>query len=240
MKELWVQADRGDLSVNFRLSSFITDWEGSRNRFMTCVRDSLRDLTNPRPSDFSFAFPAELGEAWCKYRIFGGSSTVVLQAESLVLTFPSVLRSDYPIIVEMMRRVLEVLLPTLGRYERHSYSVSLNYHVNVMEGHAGDYLVQHAIRVIEDETRSQPAIEYGPVVGFTLRSSDGYRVFRRTIEQSEVLEHGLFIANHFFVSVPNLTTFNEEMEWLDQTINLADRASRIAYGQSEGDDDASD
>ena len=238
MGELWVRTDRGDLSVTFHQGTFITDWEAARKTFTACIRDGFRDLTNPHPGDFSAASPTELGEAWCKYRIFGGSSSVVLRAESLALTFANLLNTDYPIVVEIVRQAMEVLLPALGGYERHSYAVSSNYHVEVMNGHADDYLARHASREIDYAAKGQPALEYRPTVGFTLRSSDGYRVFRRTIEQSEVLKNGLFIANYIFVSMPQLTTFDEELDWLDRTGDLANSTAGIAHKRDEAGDAA--
>ena len=238
MKKLWVRTDRGDQSVTFHLSAFITDWEAARSVFMACIRDGFRDLASPRLSDFSAVSPAEPGEAWCRYRIFGGSSTVVLRAESLALNFPNIVNTDQPVVREIVRRAFNVVLPALGGYERHSYSVASNYHVEVVGDRMDSYLARHASREIEEAAREQPATEYRPTIGFTLRSSDGFRVFRRTIEQSEVLENGLFIANRIFVSMPVPTTFNEEIGWIDRIGNLADAAAGIAYTKDEADDDA--
>ena len=235
MKTLWVRTDRGDQSVTFHLSAFIIDWEAARSAFMACIRDGFRDLTSPRLGDFSAVSPSEPGEAWSKYRMFGGSSTIVLRAESLALNFPSLVTTDQPIVVEIVRRALDVLLPALGGYERHSYSVASNYHVEVVGDRAESYLARHGSREIEEAARRQTATEYRPTIGFTLRSSDGFRVFRRTIEQSELLENGLFIANHIFASMPILTTFDEEMDWIDRAGNLANAAAGIAYHKDEAD-----
>ena len=238
MPELRVRTDRGDLSVTFNLGTFITDWKAARNTFMAHIRDRFRDLTSPHPSDFSAASSADLGEAWSKYRIFGGSSTVLLRAESLVLTFPNILNTDYPFVIEIVRRAVEVLLPVLGEYKRHSYSAAYNYHVEIIAGRSSEYLAQHATREIEDAAKSQSEMAYRPTIGFKLISNDGYRVFQRRIEQSEALRNGLFISNHAFVSMPNLTTFDEEMDWLDRTGSLANSVTGIVHVESEAGDDA--
>ena len=78
MNGLLVRTDRGNLSVTFDLSAFVTDWEGARKTFVAAIAERFREPLNPRPGDFSAASPTELGEAWCKYRIFGGSSSIVL------------------------------------------------------------------------------------------------------------------------------------------------------------------
>lgn len=235
MKTLWVRTDRGDQSVTFHLSAFIAHWEAARSAFMARIRDDFRDLTNPRLGDFSAVSPAEPEEAWIKYRIFGGSSTIVLRAESLALNFPKLVTTDRPIVDEIVRRTVDVLLPALGGYEQHSYSVASNYHVEIVGDRAESYLVRHGSREIEEAARGQMATEYRPTIGFTLRGSDGFRVFRRTIEQSELSENGLFIVDHIFTSMPILTTFDEEADWIDRAVNLANSAAGIAYHKDDAD-----
>ena len=238
MPELRVRTKRADLSVTFHLGPFITDWETAKNTFMACIRDGFHDLTSPRPNDFSAASSADLGETWSKYRIFGGSSTVLLRADSLALSFLNILNTDYPILSEIVRRGLEVLLPALGGYERHWYAVASNYHVEIMDGRSEEYLTRHASREIQVVASSQSAMAYWPTIGFTLKSSDGYRVLQRRIEQSEAFENGLFISNYFFVSMPILTTFDEEMDWFDRTGDLANSVSGIVHVGDEANDDA--
>ena len=238
MNGLLVRTDRGNLSVAFDLSAFITDWEAARKTFVESVADRFRELLNPRPGDFSAASPVELDEAWCKYRMFGGSSTIVLKADSLVLSFSSIVNADYQIVVEVVRGTMECLLPALQGYERHSYVVSSNYHVHVVSGRSDTYLAHHGSRDIGNTARDESTIEYRPTIGFTLRTKDGYRVLRRTIEQSEPLQNGLFISDHTFVSMPTLTGFEEELSWIERTTEFADRAAGIAHQKDEVDDGA--
>ena len=239
MKELLVRTDRRDLSITFHMSAFITNWEAARNTFMACIKDQFRDLTNPRPGDLSATSSAGLGEVWCRYRIFDGSSAIVLQSESLALTFPNMLDTDSPIVLEIVRRASEVLLPMLGGYERQSHTTISNYHAEVLDGVSSEYLACHGSRKIKDAADVHSTIEYRPTIGFTLRGHGELRVLRRTIEQSETLENGLFISDYIFVSMPNLTTFDEEMSWARHTVGLADSAAGIAYKRDEEDGDAS-
>ena len=230
MNGLLVRADRGNLSVTFDLSAFITDWEAARKTFVAFVAARFRELLNPRPGDFSAASPSELGEVWCKYRISGGSSTIVLKADSLALSFANIVNTDYQIIVEVVRGTMERLLPALQGYERHSYMVSLNYHVHVVDGRSDTYLAHHGSHDIGNTARDESTIEYRPTIGFTLRTRDGYRVLRRTIEQSEALQNGLFISDQTFVSMPTLTEFEEELSWIKRTTEFADRTARSLSG----------
>ena len=235
MNGLLVRTDRGNLSITFDLSAFIADWEEARKTFVAWIAERFRELLNPRPGDFTATSPAELGEAWCKYRIFGGSSTIVLRADSLALSFPNIVNADYQIVVEVVRGVMENLLPALEGYERHSYMVGSNYHVHVVGGRWETYLAHHGSRDIGKAAGDESTIEYRPTIGFTLRSKDGYRVLRRTIEQSEALPNGLFISDHTFVSMPELTGFAEELDWIERTSELANQASGIAYQEDEAE-----
>ena len=72
MNGLLVRRDSGNLSDTFDLSAFVTDWEAAGKLFVAAIAERFREPLNPRPGDFSEASPTELGESWCKYRIFGG------------------------------------------------------------------------------------------------------------------------------------------------------------------------
>ena len=238
MKDLLVRTNRGEISASFHLSPFISDWEACRKAFISCIASDFHDLLSPRPDDFSTSVASDPAEAWCKYRIFGGTRTFVLRTDSIRLSFPNMIDDDVPIAAELLRRVLEVLLPKLGGYDRHSYTLSLNYHVDVVEGASHAYLAQFANDEFADALRDEPTIEYRPSVGFTLGSVDGHRVLRRSIEQSEVLPNGLFVATRIFVSIPDLTTVEEEMGWIGRISDLAHRAAGIAYQKDRVDDDS--
>ena len=239
MNGLLVRTDRGNVSITFNLSAFITDWDAARTTFVALVADRFREVLSPRPGDFSAASPSEFGEAWCKYRIFGGSSTIVLKADSLALSFANIVNTDYQILVKVMQGTIEHLLPELQRYERHSYMMSTNFHAHVINGRSDTYLERHGSRYIGNTVRDESSMEYRPTIGFNVRTKDGYRLLRRTIEQSETLQNGLFISDYIFVSMPTLTGFEEELSWIQRTIEFADRAAEIAYQKDEVDDGAS-
>ena len=134
MSGLVVRGDRGNLSVTFNLSTFITDWEGTRKEFVAGIAEIFRELLNPEPGDFSAGPSSELGEIWCKYRVFGGSSTIILRADTVSLSFVNIMRADLEIIAEVVGRTMEGLLPRLRCYERQSYTIFSNYHALVIEG----------------------------------------------------------------------------------------------------------
>ena len=232
MTNLVVHADREDVSARFNLSAFVTDWDAARQTFIACIAKAFREPLNPRPEDFSTAFPTELGEAWCKYRVLGGSSTIVLRADSLALNFPNITRADYTLVSEVLCRCVDDLLPALGNYEAHSYFISTNRHAAAVNGQSEQYLSRHSSAHIKNAARDL-AMDYSPCIGFSLGSSDGYRVLRRTIERSEVLENGLFITDHLFVRMPELTKFEEEARLARHFSSMANRTAGIKDQDNE-------
>ncbi len=229
MSGLVVRGDRGSLSVTFDLSPFITDWDRARKEFVAGVADNFRELLNPQPGDFSADPSAELGETWCKYRIFGGSSTIILRADTVSLSFANIVIADLDIIVDVVRGTMERLLPRLQCYERQSYRTFSNYHAHVVEGDWQGYLQLYGSKGIQAFAGSEPVLEYRPIVGFTLRTSDGSRVFRRTIEQSELVPAGVFISDSSYIALHDLTGMDEELKWRQQAIQLANHASGIVH-----------
>ena len=165
MNGLLVRTDRGNLSVTFDLSAFVTDWEAARKTFVTAIAERFREPLNPRPGDFSAASPTELGEAWCKCRIFGGSSSIVLRADSLALSFANIVNADYQIALEVVRGTMERLLPALQGYARQSYMVASNYHVDVVDGRADAYLAHHGSDHIGNAASKELTKEYRPTTG---------------------------------------------------------------------------
>lgn len=144
------------------------------------------------------------------------------------------MRTDYALIGEILRRTVEVLLPKVGGYNEHSYHVSTSRHVAAVNGRAEEYVTRHASAKIKSAVE-ETEMEYRPCIAFSLKTGDGYRVLRRTIEQSEVLENGLFITDHVFVRTPELTKFEEELRWMVHLSSTADRAAEI---KEQEDDDA--
>ena len=140
MKSLPVRLDRVHVSVTFRLIPFIVEWGRARQAFVSCIAREFGDRLAVRPQDFSAASSADFGETWCRYRIFGGSSTITLRPDSLQLDFPGLQNVDHLLLEDLIEKGMEVLLPELGDYGRSSYSLASNCHVAVEEGSAeGNY-----------------------------------------------------------------------------------------------------
>ena len=237
MKNLPVRLDRGDASVTFHLSPFITEWERAVQTFMSCITRELGDQLAVRPQDFSVAAPTDFGETWCKYRIFNGSRTIILRPDSLQFGFPGVSNADYPLLNELIGKGMRILLSEIGDYGRSSYSIFHNCHVAVTEGSAEAFVARFADRGMADAVQDEPLVTYRPSASFSLGTGDGSRVLSRTVEQSEVLPNGLFITTHLFTAASAVMTSEEEKHWIERISQVADRAIGIEFQTEEVDDE---
>lgn len=143
MQPMPVRVDRDEVSCTFHLSPFISNWEGAKQTFVSCItRDFGGVLMRVLPRDFSASLSSEPGDARCTYRMYGGSSTMILRPDSLQFAFTSLLTTDYPVINEIVRRGVAVLLTKLGSYERHEYSLTANRHLVPLTGIAEAHLAR--------------------------------------------------------------------------------------------------
>ena len=231
MQPMPVRIDRDEVSFTFHLSPFISDWEGAKQTFVSCITRDFGDiLRRALPRDFNTSLSSEPGEARCTYRMYGGSSTMTLRPDSLQFIFPNLLDTDYPVVNEIVRRGTAVLLTKLDGYERHEYSLTTNRHLVPLAGIAEAYLAQFSSDEMANAATAEPGMRYRPSASFTLvGSTDEYRVLRRSVEQSEVLANGLFVTTHIFVSASGLSSFEDELQWINWVCRIADQAVGITY-----------
>ncbi len=236
MQDMPVRIDRDEASFTFHLHPFISNWEGAKQTFVSCITRDFSDvLVRVLPRDFSASSSSEPGDAWCTYRMYGGSSTMTLRPDSLLFAFPNLLGTDYPVVYEIVSRGAALLLPKLGGYEPHVYSVVANRHLAPLAGVAEAHLARFSSDEMANAAANVPSMQYRPSASFTLVERDGDRVLRRSVEQSEVLANGLFVTTHIFVSASGLSSFEDELHWIDRICHIADRAVGIAYQTEEVD-----
>ena len=234
---------REDLSVNFVLSPFITDWASAQTRFIAAIARELSDVLSVRAMDFSSNPSSELGESWCKYRIFGGASTIVLNPGALQLNFVNLSENDYPIMKEIIRRSKDVLSKDIGGYTRERVSLSSNLHVGTVEkGVAGVYLEQFAVKQVADVAETNSIIQYSPAVKVILSDNSKNAVnwvVHRSVEKSEWLPDGLFVTTFIDVSSPGVMSFEEQAQLVKQLYGLANQAVGLQPSGGKVNDTAS-
>ena len=234
---------REDLSVNFVLSPFITDWASAQTRFIAAIARELSDVLSVRAMDFSSNPSPELGESWCKYRIFGGASTIVLNPGALQLNFVNLSENDYPIMKEIFQKSKDVLSIDIGGYTRERVSLTSNLHVGTVEkGVAGVYLEQFAVKQVADVAETNSIIQYSPAVKVILSDNSKNAVnwvVHRSVEKSEWLPDGLFVTTFIDVSSPGVMSFEEQAQLVKQLYGLANQAVGLQPSGGKVNDTAS-
>ena len=230
-----------DLSIKFDLAPFITDWAGTQAKFIAVIAREFGEFLSVRPQDFHSNLSMELGESWCKYRIFGGTSGIVLNPEALQLDFVSFNESNYPTVLTIIRKSLDVLLKEIGSHRKYSVSLTFNQHVGTVENGIADvYLNQFAWKQPADVVKLNSEIAYKPAVKVILSdNSDEERpwVLHRLVEKSEWLPDGLFVTTIIFVSSPEVTAFDDQHRLVRRIYALADQAVGLRH-PGDSDDDA--
>lgn len=94
---------RQGFSVRFIFARPILRWENVGGRFLTTLYDNLSAKIPIHSSEISMSNGPGLADIWIKYSIFGGANSIMLSADRIVLDFPSVNLSDYPLALEIVR-----------------------------------------------------------------------------------------------------------------------------------------
>ena len=185
-----------------------------------------------RALDFSSNPSPELGESWCKYRIFGGASTIVLNPGALQLNFVNLNENDYPTVKEIIQKSKDVLSKAIGGYTRERVSLSSNLHVGTVEkGVADEYLEQFAVKQVADIAKTNSMIQYSPAVKVILSDNSKNAVnwvVHRSVEKSEWLPDGLFVTTFIDVSSTGVMSFEDQVQVVERIYDLADSGSRTA------------
>ena len=228
--------EREDLLIHFTLAPFISDWASTQTRFIAAIAREFGDLLSVRPQDFYTNPSVGLGEVWCKYKIFGGASTIVLHPDALRLDFKSVNENDRLTIIEIIRRSVSVLQQDIGSYARCYVSLTSNRHVETVgDGSVDRYLNQFVLKQTADMVKTDSNIEYSPTVKVILSDKGGDWSAHRLVEKSGPLPDGLFVNTLVFIPSFELAKFNDQKNLLDRIFDLADEAVGLSY---VGDNDA--
>ncbi len=224
-----------DLSINFGLSPFISDWATAQTSFISATARELGDLLSVGPHDFRSNSSTEFGESRCTYRIFGGTSTITLSPDSLQMNFRRLNATDYAIVAEVARRSM-VLLKDIGHYTRDQVSLTSNQHVHTVETHAADgYLAQFSWTQPADVAATDAELRYTPAVKVKLSDQQGEWALHRLVESSELLPGGLYVTTMIFISSPRLTPFDELRQRVERIRILANQAVGLRYPEDNSD-----
>ena len=229
--EVYLQKpEQKNISISFELDPFITEWASAQQRFITTITREFRELLPVRPQDFSSNPSNELGESYCKYRIFGGASTIVLNPNTLQLNFVNLNENDDETVIKIIQRSLDILLKDIGGYLRDRFHLTSNWHVQVINnGSAEVYLDQFTLKQSVDAVKTDATVEYQPSIKIILSDKDKNWVLHQSVEKSELLPNSLYVTTYIFVSSPEVATFEDQRQLVERIYDLADQAVGLRY-----------
>ena len=117
MKILRVTPNPEQIELRIKLRHFITDWPSAQQKFVAGITRRLHDLTAIQPHDLNMSYGNSLGDASCTCRLFGGAASIVLNADTLKLSFENVTRAAYKVVFQAIRRGWEFLASEFPKTE---------------------------------------------------------------------------------------------------------------------------
>lgn len=227
-----VRIRKGDMSFTFHLDPLLANWEEAKAEFVVFVSRTFGP--GVRPQDFTASASADMAGMYCRYRIYDGFGSVVLRADSVEFDFPNAFAIDNDIPWEIIRQAEKTLLPALDRKELGSRFLSVSYHAE-LETSPAAYLARFADETMARAAERCETVRYRPSASFLLRSDDGSRTLRRTVEQSRIVPDGLFVTTRVFVPAGGASSFLDEIDWIRRVGKVADAAVGIAHIEEEND-----
>jgi hypothetical protein len=207
------------LRTGFRADALFTrpilDWEHVSSRFFAMVHDALAGKTNPSVADFSVnPAAAVLGEARARYRLFGGATSISIQADRLAFDFPNLLPAEYPIVFDVIAAIHDAFpksFPELA-YERvEAQSVD---HLDLVENGAVErFLGRYEIATTDNAFPSPVVMQ--PGLKFTVVAQD------QSWQCALLAERSLLSATALFVSL------NMSIRALSDAPSYSDKMARI-------------
>lgn len=210
--------------VSFSLIRFISDWPAAQHRFIDGFADGLRDWHPVSPHNFSVTPAFALEDLRCKCQLFGGLCNIVLTPDTLQLDFTNVQRRAEPVVLETIRRSLEWLSSSLDDRGRAGLSFETSAHLKALDNGAVDaYLGQFLPGDVDAMGQLDPEVKCWPstCVGFS-DEQEGW-VLRRVVEESRLIENGVFVDTRIHIREPAPASFDTYVELLARLERLADQ-----------------
>lgn len=232
MKILRVTPDPEQIELSIKLRHFITDWPSAQHKFVAGITRRLRDLTAIQPDDLNMSCGNSLGDASCTCRLFGGAASIVLDADTLKLSFVNVTRAAYEVVFEAIRRGWEFLASEFPENGVAWFSLHSSQDVAASDDAAVDtYLGQFAHEGAVAIAEQEAGIRYRPSIRVTLEEHDRHWQLHRSVEESTSLANGLFVTTSIYMPESEL----EALGGLEQAVARLHKMADRAVGLHRGD-----
>jgi hypothetical protein len=144
----------------------VFDWYRVPGRFFSMMHEALAGKIVTNPSDFSMNLSSNLSEMEAKYRLFGGAASVTLRSDKLVLDFPNLVKSDYPIITDVAFSLHDALPKAFPELNYSRIDAQSAEHLEILENDGVNrllerYRVPGLERSFNSPVVAEPGIKFG-------------------------------------------------------------------------------
>ncbi|MCY4029883.1 MAG: hypothetical protein OXH75_26650 [Acidobacteria bacterium] len=231
MKTLRVTPDPEQIELSITLRHFITDWPSAQGKFVAGITRRLRDLTVIQPHDLKVSYANSLGDASCTCRLFGGAASIVLNADSLKLSFANVTPRAYEVVFAAIQRSWEFLASDFPEHGIAWFSLHSSQDVAASDDAAVDtYLEQFAHDGAVAVAEQEAGIRYRPSIRVTFKEHDRHWQLHRSVEESTTLAKGLFVTTSIYMPESELEAFGGLQEAVARLHAIADSAVGLLRG----------
>ena len=177
------------------------------------------------------SYANSLGDASCSCRLFGGAASIVLNADTLKLSFTNVTRAAYKVVFGTIGRGWEFLASEFPENGVAWFSLHSSQDVAASDDAAvGAYLEQFAHEGAAAIAEQEPGLRYRPSIRVTLKEQDRHWQLQRLVEESASLANGLFVTTSIYMPESELKAFGDLEQAVARLHDMADRTVGLHRG----------
>ena len=225
MRALQVAASAEQIELSIKLRHFVTDWPAAQRKFVAGITRRLHVLSAIQLHDLSMNYASSLGDAACACRLFKGAGNIVLNADTLKLSFTDVWRPAHEVVFKTIRHGWEFLASEFPENGINWFALHSSQHVPAADDAAVEaYLAQFAHEGAAGIAEQEPGITYWPSMRVTFKDPDRDWELHRSVEESSSLANGLFVTTTIYMPESELEPFGGLEEAVRRLHDIADRA----------------
>jgi hypothetical protein len=201
----------------------ILEWEHVHTRFFPMVYDALAGKTNPSVAEFSIDGATVLGQARARYRLFGGATSISIQADRLTFDFPNREPADYSIVYDVIAAIHDAFPKRFPELQYERVEIHCLEHLDLVENGALERFLRRYEIATTDTTFPSPVVMQ-PGLKFTVVAQDQSWQCALVAERSVLRATGLFVVlNMSFWGLSNFPSYSDKMTRITAVTNSVRR-----------------
>ncbi len=192
------------------------------SRFFQAVYGALDEMLYIKPGDFVAPSGVSLGDCSVALRIFGGNSTLTLNATGVIADFPSIDSAGIEFANSVIFQGYQALRTEFSELEIKSIESNAGHHLEIIgDGEAQKVLAGGSQNKLQKRADNLRDAVVEPGMRFRVVSKNGKWNSNVTVEKSHVVTNGVYLVREIIVS--DLS----ECETTQQQFDLIERIEHI-------------